>query len=216
MPPNAYLGTTCLFFLTSNVTTNMSRQGKHLTRIDFTGCQKLPTNSPSQEQEATSSKQKSLHAPQRLSRNTNSNHRDISCHGESARKVVGRDTKSPGLEENPFSRLIERHASPWDTYRRGLRCTLAGNVYIAARRSCPSRVVAIREYTRHDVAKMRRLYNVLDHDNILTARECFIHEECMYTLVDDLPLTLEQLVGCRSLYPTETELASILWQVCHS
>ncbi|KAJ5686404.1 hypothetical protein N7536_009023, partial [Penicillium majusculum] len=32
-------------------------------------------------------------------------------------------------------------------------------------------VVAIREYTKGDVAKIRRLYDILNHDNILTARE---------------------------------------------
>ncbi|OQD76722.1 hypothetical protein PENANT_c125G00252 [Penicillium antarcticum] len=59
---------------------------------------------------------------------------------------------------------------------------------------------------------MRRLYDILDHDNVLTARECFVNEGCIYALVNDLQLTLEQLVGCRSLYPTEAELASMTWQ----
>ena len=60
---------------------------------------------------------------------------------------------------------------------------------------------------------MRRLYDILDHDNVLTARECFVNKGCMYALVNDLQLTLEQLIGYRSLYPTEAELASMTWQV---
>ncbi|KAJ5244710.1 hypothetical protein N7489_004806 [Penicillium chrysogenum] len=60
---------------------------------------------------------------------------------------------------------------------------------------------------------MRRLYGILDHDNVLTAREFFVNEGRMYALVNDLQHTLEQLVGCRSLYPTEAELASMVWQI---
>ncbi|KAJ5944574.1 hypothetical protein N7516_004742 [Penicillium verrucosum] len=62
--------------------------------------------------------------------------------------------------------------------------------------------LAIREYTKRDVAKIRRLYNILNYDNILIARECFVNKGCIYALVNDLQLTLEQLIGCRSLYPT--------------
>lgn len=144
----------------------------------------------------------------------------MSPRSEHTRKVVSGGPKCFGLpqvcEEGTYLGLIVREESPWDTYRRTLRCNLAGEVFIAARRSHPSQVVAIREYTKGDVAKMRRLYDILDHDNVLTARECFVNEGCMYALVNDLQLTLEQLVGCRSLYPTEAELASMTWQVCGS
>lgn len=37
----------------------------------------------------------------------------------------------------------------------------------------------------------KRLYDILYYDNLLRARECFVHEGCMYALVDDLLLTLE-------------------------
>ncbi|KAJ5489181.1 hypothetical protein N7539_004071 [Penicillium diatomitis] len=195
----------------------MSRQDKHCTKVDFTGYQELPANSPSRE--APSSKQTPPpHVPSQLNRSPNSKKRDASSpQSESARKVVRGGPKSLGLpqvcEDGTSRRLIVRDESPWDTYRRRLRCTLAGNVFIAAHRSRPFQAVAIREYTKRDVAKMRRLYDILDHDNVLTARECFVNEGCMYALVNDLPLTLEQLVGCRSLYPTETELASMVWQI---
>ncbi|KAJ5643561.1 uncharacterized protein N7484_006068 [Penicillium longicatenatum] len=35
----------------------------------------------------------------------------------------------------------------------------------------------------------------------------------MYALVDDLPLTLGHLVGCRFLYPTDIELALMVWHI---
>lgn len=195
----------------------MSRQDKHCTKVDFTGYQEVSANSPSRE--APSTKQiPPPHVPSQLNRSLNSKKRDASSpQSESARKVVRGGPKSLGLpqvcEDGTSRRLIVRDESPWDTYRRRLRCTLAGNVFIAAHRSRPFQAVAIREYTKGDVAKMRRLYDILDHDNVLTARECFVNEKCMYALVNDLPLTLEQLVGCRSLYPTETELAPMVWQV---
>jgi hypothetical protein len=46
-----------------------------------------------------------------------------------------------------------------------------------------------------------------------TSRSCFVVGGTMYARADDLPLTLEHLVGCRSLYPTKTALASMVWQV---
>jgi hypothetical protein len=197
----------------------MSKQDKHCTAIDFKSYQERLANNPSRE--APLSKQPhQLDAPTQLDSSSNSKKRKTSPRSEHTRKVVSGGPKRFGLpqvcEEGTSRGLIVREESPWDTYRRTLRCNLAGEVFIAARRSRPSQVVAIREYTKGDVAKMRRLYDILDHDNVLTARECFVNEGCMYALVNDLQLTLEQLVGCRSLYPTEAELASMTWQVCGS
>jgi hypothetical protein len=197
----------------------MSKQDKHCTAVDFESYKKRFANKSSRE--APFSKEPpQLDALTPLDSSSNSKRRKPSPRSENARKVVSGGPKSFGLpqvcEEGIPRRLIVREESPWDTYRRTLRCNLAGEVFIAARRSYPSQVVAIREYTKGDVAKMRRLYDILDHANVLTARECFVHEGCMYALVNDLQLTLEQLVGCRSLYPTEVELASMACQVCGS
>ncbi|CAI7616106.1 unnamed protein product [Penicillium palitans] len=194
----------------------MSKQDKHCTAIDFKSYQERLANNPSRE--APLSKQPhQLDAPTQLDSSSNKKKRKTSPRSEHTRKVVSGGPKLFGLpqvcEEGTSRGLIVREESPWDTYRRTLRCSLAGEVFIAARRSRPSQVVAIREYTKGDVAKMRRLYDILDHDNVLTARECFVNEGCMYALVNDLQLTLEQLVGCRSLYPTQAELASMTWQI---
>lgn len=137
---------------------------------------------------------------------------------ENQGKVIRGGPKTLGLPQARDSRsisrsLIVRHESPWDTYRRTYCCKLAGDVFIAARSSRPTKVVAIREYGKQDADKMLRRYETLDHINILSAWECFIDGDSMYALVDDLPLTLEHLIGCRSLYPTEAELASMVWQV---
>lgn len=133
---------------------------------------------------------------------------------EYTRKVVSGGKKSFGLSqlhgEGGPRQLFVRKESPWDTYRRTLRCHLASEVSIAARRSRPAQMVATREYTDKNVARMLRMYDNRDHENILAARECFVDGESMYILVNDLPLTLEQLVGCRSLFPTEAELTCML------
>jgi hypothetical protein len=106
-----------------------------------------------------------------------------------------------------------RYESPWDIYRRSISCVIAGNVIIAAHHSSPSRVIAIRQHPKKDVDRMIEVCRHLNHERILSARECFVDGGSMFALVDDLPLTFEHLVGCRTLYPTESELASMLWQV---
>ncbi|KAF3403916.1 hypothetical protein F1880_010281 [Penicillium rolfsii] len=194
----------------------MSKLDKHCTKVDFSSFTEQLANSPPRE--VTSSEQPHQRdVPTQSNSNSNSKKRETPDRIAHTRKKVSGRPKGFGLpqlcEEGTSRRLVVREESPWDTYRRTLKCNLAGDVFIASRRSRPSQVVAIREYTKGDVVKMRRLYGILDHINVLTARECFITEGRIYALVHDLPLTLEQLVGCRSLYPTETELASMVWQI---
>ncbi|KAJ5346215.1 hypothetical protein N7452_004219 [Penicillium brevicompactum] len=192
----------------------MSKQDKHCTAVDFKSYQERLANNPSRET-PLSKQPHQLDATTQLDSSYNSKKRKPFPPSEHIRKGVSGGPKRFVLpqvcEEGTSHGLIVREESPWDTYRRTLRCNLAGEVFIAARRSRPSEIIAIRKYT--DVAKMRRLYDMLDHDNVLTARECFVNDGCMYALVNDLQLTLEQLVGCRSLYPTEVELASMVWQI---
>lgn len=193
----------------------MSKENKHCTKVDFSSFTELLAKSQPREV-PSSGRPHQRDVPTPLGSNSNSKKRESPHQIAHTRKKVSGGPKAFGLPqvcEGTSRRLIVREESPWDTYRRTLRCNLAGDVFIASRRSRPSQVVAIREYTEGDVVKMRRLYDILDHDNVLTARECFINEGRIYALVHDLPLTLEQLVGCRSLYPTETELASMVWQV---
>ena len=115
--------------------------------------------------------------------------------------------------ESISSVMLVRQESPWDTYRRALTFDIAGEVFIAERRSRPSRVVAIRQYPKGDAVRLVHIFGQLDHANVLSVRECYIHRDSIYALVDDYPLTMAHLVSCEELYPTEVELSSIMFQV---
>ncbi|KAJ5642678.1 hypothetical protein N7490_006678 [Penicillium lividum] len=115
--------------------------------------------------------------------------------------------------DNISAALIVRQESPWNTYLPAITYDIAGQVVIAARRTRPSRVVAIRKYQRQDAKILIDRFRRLEHTNILSVRECYIDGDSMFALVDDLPLTLAHVVSCPSLYPTEVELGSILSQI---
>lgn len=178
---------------------------KHATYIDFGGCQ------PGLSNMRQSHESRGRDSPEGTREYTFSSDRE-------KRKVVKGGVKSFGLPQlNDTSvssqSCIVRHESPWDTFRPTMSCVIAGDVFIAAQRSNPSRVIAIRQYSPEFTQPMIELYRRLRHENILSARECFIEDNTLFALVDDLPLSLEHLVGCRSLFPTENELSSMLWQV---
>ena len=107
---------------------------------------------------------------------------------------------------------IVRDESPWDTFELDFSCKLAGTVAIAAHRSRPSRVIAIREYSAGDVEKMLQRFRHIQHENIMCSSECYRHNCSLYAVVDDLPLTLEHL-GSRTVCPNEVQLGSIMRQV---
>ncbi|KAJ5730171.1 uncharacterized protein N7483_004679 [Penicillium malachiteum] len=191
----------------------MSTQNKRCTEIDFRPYK------PKVGQAAEPHRQDTGDTPAlRVTANRSSGatkKRKVSMPDNATKKVVtGGPKKLVLLQERDGKELsgtfLVRHESPWNTYRRTLRYKLAGDVLIAARRAGPSQVVAIREYGEDNADKMLQLYRKLNHPNVLTARECFVNNGSLYPLVDDLPLTLEHLVGCRFLYPTETELASMV------
>ena len=115
-----------------------------------------------------------------------------------------------------ISVLIVRQECPWDTYQPAITYNIAGEVTIAARRTRPSRVAAIRKYREQDARRLIGRFGRLGHVNVLSFHECYIHNTFAFFLVDDLPLTLAHVVACSAIYPTETELGSIMWQVCPS
>jgi hypothetical protein len=110
--------------------------------------------------------------------------------------------------------LIVRHESPWDTYQQAISYHSAGDVTIASRRTRPRRMVAIRKYRREDARGLINRFGRLEHVNILTFHECYLDGDSAFFLVADLPLTLAHVITCSDLYPSETELGSILCQVC--
>ncbi|KAJ5642592.1 hypothetical protein N7490_006592 [Penicillium lividum] len=131
-------------------------------------------------------------------------------------KIVSGPPKSlclPHLLELDISAaLIVRQESPWDTYTPAITYDVAGPVIIAARRTRPSRVVALRKYRKEDAKRLIDRFGRLEHANIVCVRECYIDSDFMFALGDDLPLTLAHIVSCAGLYPTEVQLGAILSQ----
>ncbi|OQE59987.1 hypothetical protein PENNAL_c0321G03078, partial [Penicillium nalgiovense] len=115
--------------------------------------------------------------------------------------------------ENIASVLIVRQESPWDTYRKVITYEIAGKVTIATRRTRPSRTVAIRTYRKENARRLIYRFGRLEHRNILSLHECYMDEDLAFFLVDDLPLTLAHVVAFPSVYPSETELGSIICQI---
>lgn len=133
-------------------------------------------------------------------------------------RVINGPTKSlvlPQIVKSGAQSAIVRNESPWDTFQKVFSCVLAGRVTIAVHCSHLSRVVTIREYPTEDADKMLERFHKIQHGNIISAKECYKHQGKMYALVEDLPLTLQHLVGCRTVYLSECQLASIVTQVSH-
>ncbi|KAI3281372.1 hypothetical protein DTO002I6_9871 [Penicillium roqueforti] len=136
-------------------------------------------------------------------------------HCRSKVKVVTGPPKSLCLPhlcglENIVSVLIVRQESPWDTYRKVITYEIAGKVTIATRRTRPSRMVAIRTCAKENARRLIYRFGRLEHRNLLSLHECYMHEDLAFFLVDDLPLTLAHVVAFPSVYPNETELGSII------
>jgi hypothetical protein len=89
-------------------------------------------------------------------------------------------------------------------------CEIAGEVIVAADRSRSSCMRTFREYRRADADKLIHHFRNFNYLNILTAQECYLAQLSMYALVHHLPLTLNNLIYCCTIYPTEAELASII------
>ncbi|KAL2866165.1 uncharacterized protein BJX67DRAFT_388828 [Aspergillus lucknowensis] len=129
-------------------------------------------------------------------------------------KVVTGSLKSLGLPQVLMrqSSLLRDNESPWDTFRKTFTCDLAGPVIIAVHRSRPSHVVAIRQYAAEEADRMLHLFTQIQHDNIIMVKECYRFRGTVYARMDDLPLTLEHVVWCGSVYPTHQQLSLIVGQ----
>jgi hypothetical protein len=86
-------------------------------------------------------------------------------------------------------------------------------VIIAVHKTRPSQLEAIRAYSRERADEVLRVFQVTQHENILSAKECYKDGDELFVLVDDLPLTLEHLV---SLHPDQHQVASVMFQVRHA
>lgn len=106
--------------------------------------------------------------------------------------------------------IVREKESPWNTFKPVFSCKLAGTVIIAAHKTRPSQLEAIRAYSPERADEVLRAFQVIRHENILSAKECYREGNSLFVLVDDLPLTLEHLV---SLHPDQHQVASVMHQV---
>lgn len=196
----------------------MSKPGKHTTVVDFESLKaqdQLLSQSNSTKDQPTRP-DGLTHSPSGLpSKETKK--RNASPLKEPSRKVIKGPPKALGLSQALQSgggskTLIVRDESPWDTFELSFSCKLAGTVAIAAHRSRPSRVIAIRQYSAADAETMLQRFRHIQHENIMCSSECYRHNCSLYAVVDDLPLTLEHL-GSRAVCPNEVQLGSIMRQV---
>lgn len=119
-------------------------------------------------------------------------------------QVVGSDSST----SHPL--IVREKESPWNTFKPVFSCKLAGTVIIAVHKTRPSQLEAIRAYSLEHSDEMLRTFQVIRHENILSAKECYREGNRLFALVDDLPLTLEHLV---SLHPDQHQVASVMHQV---
>jgi hypothetical protein len=117
--------------------------------------------------------------------------------------------RSEGLAAQPLS--IKRE-SPWRTLKDLFTCDLAGPVSVAVDDKNPSKVIAVRAFSKKKADTWLQVLEQTRHPNVISARQIFKDHGMTYFIVDDLPLTLEHLVAC-DVFPSELQLASILVQV---
>ena len=134
-----------------------------------------------------------------------------------SRKVIQGQPKSLGLPQVVSSTkeacslpIFRDKECPWDTYKPVFSCKLAGTVILAVNKTRPSKLKAFRVYSPPQADRVLWLFQRIQHENIISARECYREGEQLFVLVDDLPLTLEHIV---SLCPDQHQLASIMFQV---
>ncbi|GLA67631.1 hypothetical protein AtubIFM54640_011314 [Aspergillus tubingensis] len=96
---------------------------------------------------------------------------------------------------------------PSDKFIKRFSCRLAGSVTVVERIEDRTKIVHIREFSKFSKDKADCWLQVLrstHHPNITSAIEIYKDHGMTYFVVDDLPLTLENLAACEVL-PSELE-----------
>jgi hypothetical protein len=119
---------------------------------------------------------------------------------------------SPESERQTAHSPVIRRGSPWHILKNLFTCNLAGPVSIAVHEKDPSKVIAVRAFSREKADTWQQVLQQTQHPNVISATEIFKDYGMTYFIVDDLPLTLEHVVAC-DVFPSELQLASILVQV---
>ncbi|THC89330.1 hypothetical protein EYZ11_011224 [Aspergillus tanneri] len=109
--------------------------------------------------------------------------------------------------------FVVRHESPWDTFRKSYDCELGRTFEVASHKVRPSRLVAIRTIRERDIDTTLRLFETIEHPNILSSRDCFVHEASIFAVYDyqDIVISMDNLIACEA-YLNEVELAAVLAQ----
>ncbi|RAL07956.1 uncharacterized protein BO97DRAFT_437969 [Aspergillus homomorphus CBS 101889] len=121
---------------------------------------------------------------------------------------------SQSIQKQPqISRLpVTTWGSPWIKFKERFTCEIAGPTIVAENIKNPSKIIHIREFSKHKADLWIDVLRCTYHPNIVYASEIFRDHGLTYFVVDDYPLTLENLVACNIL-PSELQLASILRQI---
>ena len=133
------------------------------------------------------------------------------------RKIIKGPLKTLGLpqvvnSDSCATIILREQESPWDTFQPVFSCKLAGKVTTAVQKSRPYQLKAIREYTPECARDVLRLFRTIQHENVLSAKECYRDGGRLFALVEYCPLTLEHLV---SLSPDQAMLGAIISQVSY-
>ncbi|KAL4912613.1 hypothetical protein BDW62DRAFT_194192 [Aspergillus aurantiobrunneus] len=131
------------------------------------------------------------------------------------KKIIQGPRKTLGLPQIVNSGIsatiiLRDQESPWDTFQPVFSCKLVGKVTSAVQKSRPYRLKAIREYPPECSRNILRLFGTIQHENILSAKECYREGGRLFALVEYCPLTLEHLV---SLSPDQAILGAIIYQI---
>ncbi|KAF7586861.1 hypothetical protein BBP40_008227 [Aspergillus hancockii] len=98
--------------------------------------------------------------------------------------------------------LVIRNESPWKSFKEEFACDLAGPVSLAAHCTSPSRLLAVRAFSKNNADKVLRIFKHVQHYNIISAGEIFKYNNVLYAVMDDHHLTLDHIVACDA-YPSE-------------
>ena len=155
--------------------------------------------------------------PQREHQNNRLNKRRGSPLQEPTRKLRSqeKDLTLTGMVDSGkrvHQSLFVRDESPWDTFKKNYECELAGTVAVVVHRARPSSLFAIKTFLREDTDKMLQIFRRIQHENVISAVECFRNKDSLHVVLEHLPVSLDQIVACPA-YPDETQLSSVLAQV---
>lgn len=108
--------------------------------------------------------------------------------------------------------LVVRHESPWDTFTKEYECDLAGILQVASTVVRPTRLVAIKTVKGEEIQRRLRLLEYLQHPNVLSSQECYLHDDSLFILYHSVQASLDNLVACEA-YLNEIQVAAALAQV---